>query len=299
MHHLFCFNDCLPPVNLTIFTEGLSLTLREFNALFLKGIGIEKAIVTDRLPSEILYADSVTLQDVLDGINDYDLKKFAHAVFYKYPIGNYFDDNDSELLQYNYTLIIDNKHYNALNIAVIEKNGGYLFTPNVHSDVCKNPLEVSIENGSLINVQNLYGEKVNTNDIEAYIKEVNTQNANAFDKLLSILGNCVYSKNFERSFKSLLPTLQKSILERFMHAIDRKLKSPLYPDNDIVKDVTPDKPKTKVYELRVRNEDEIRVYFHESNGRVYLSSLGFKKNKTQNTDIRNAHTIIYRLKVST
>lgn len=116
-----------------------------------------------------------------------------------------------------------------------------------------------------------------------------------FDKLLFLLGTCHYVQSFKKDFLSLSKDAQISIIEEFEKSKNRQLITPFYPDTKIIKDVSPDKNRCKVMELRVYTPIALRVYFNESQGRVYLASIEQKSNPDQNEDIKSAHNILHNL----
>ena len=109
----------------------------------------------------------------------------------------------------------------------------------------------------------------------------------------------IYTKAFEKEFKSAKVEVQKSIINNFAAAPDRKLKTPYFPDNregGLIRDVTPDnnRKNAKVYELRVYRPEALRVYFYEFENTVFISSIGYKKDykeengSAQSKDIKKA-----------
>jgi putative component of toxin-antitoxin plasmid stabilization module len=125
-------------------------------------------------------------------------------------------------------------------------------------------------------------------DNPSYQKWVH-ENLSIFDKLKTVLGSPKLSTRFEKEFSDLSKDSQASILEDFQKAIDRNLRSPLYPDTKIVKDVSPAGQGCKVYELRTYRP-LLRVYFNEQNGVAYLALIGDKSE--QSADIKEACKIL-------
>ena len=141
----------------------------------------------------------------------------------------------------------------------------------------------------------MYGKRENTEFIEEYLKKLQYEQMALFDKLNSTLGTPVFSTKFERDFFRLSIPEQQSIITRFEDATKRKLPSPFYPDAKLIKDVTPDKPKCNVYELRIYTPTAIRVYFNEGIDNIYVASIEKKSNPDQNKDIAKAHKAIAKL----
>lgn len=112
------------------------------------------------------------------------------------------------------------------------------------------------------------------------------------DKLRSVLENCEISPQFLRSWDDATSEVQQSIIDQFQKAKDRNLFTPFYPDTKIVKDVTPQRGKAKVMELRVYTPVAVRVYFNETDGMTKIASLGGKSAGNQTTDINSAAKIL-------
>lgn len=114
-------------------------------------------------------------------------------------------------------------------------------------------------------------------------------------RLLDSLETSVLSQRFEKDFHSLDIAVQESIINYFDKARKRGLATPFYPDTKIIKDVTPDKSKVKVMELRVYQPVALRVYFSEYNGKVLVGNIEQKSNPNQSDDIKAAHKILEKL----
>lgn len=112
------------------------------------------------------------------------------------------------------------------------------------------------------------------------------------EKLKSNLGSHSFSDSFIHDFNKEDIDIQLSILAEFEKARKRNLITSYYPDNSIIKNVTPDKTKVKVYELRVYQPVALRVYFNESKDIIKIASLDKKSNPNQTEDIKNAQRIL-------
>ena len=293
----FYFNDCLPEkLALGFFVDNLTISLTEFKKLLDKDIQIEASIITHDLPSLSNYGNEFTLQDALENINNLDLKKYAFSLFYKYPINKYYDDSDDYFLN-KFILNVGSKALNATNAAIVGVNQGFLFTCKLHPDIEKHPLNISVNPPSkeIIPVNNLYGINKNTDDIEKIIREKNLESLDTYGQLLAILGNPIVSEKFEQSFNSLRQNEKQSIIDDFKKAIVRDLITRFYPDTKIISDVSSSKFSCSVYELRVYTPTALRVYFNESNGRVFLGAIGFKNSDNQNAEIKAAYSVINKM----
>ena len=300
--HKFYFNDCLPASsNQHTFIQCFSETLIEFGKLTEKDLAIEKAIITEKLPSQLLFGNTYTLQDSINNITDRALKRLAFTYFIKYPIDIYFqlaDDVIDRLLGNNYSLTIDKYLYNALNVAMVAEKGGFLFTVALNGDLKRDSFElVAQKDGSILMIDNLHGTSANTTVIQNKIESLNAVNLSNIERLKRILGNCTLSKQFEKDFPKLASDEQESIIEHFIRAKNRHGVTPFYADggHGIIRDVTPDKPKCNVYELRVFSPSALRVFFNETGNNIFLSHIFFKGDANQSESIKKAHVILRKL----
>ncbi len=298
MHKFFFNNETLPPAqNIRDFVEAFSKTLLAFNELIEKSdLKIERGIVTEKAPSEISLGD-FNLLEVLDNIEDPPLKRLAYACFKNdYPIAQFFTiDREEEFLEKEYTFLVADQEMEALYLAYIAENKGFIFTAALNNDLKKDTLDVVAKDGTAVQVYNLYGEASNTEFIEQYIKKLNAEAFSLLEKLEEILGNHVFSSAFLKGFEKLTPPEQISIIDKFEQAKNRELSTPFYPDTKIIKDVSPSNADTKVYELRVYSPTALRVYFHEGTEKVFVASVDKKSNPDQNKDIKKALNIIIKL----
>lgn len=116
------------------------------------------------------------------------------------------------------------------------------------------------------------------------------------ERLKQELGDCILSKQFKKDFLQFKDLTQLAIIDDFVKAKNRGLKTPFSPDTKIISDVTNNKSHTvNIYELRVYTPIALRVYFNETNGVVKLASIEQKSNPNQSNDINSAHRIIKEL----
>lgn len=298
--HKFYFNECLPNgISQPVFTECLATTLEEFKDLLEKDIDIESAVITHQLPSESTYSfnnANYSLLDVIDGLPSDEIRNFAYAVFNRYPLGAYFDDTDEVLILQDWFLTVSGVDLNALNLAIVAAGEGVAFSLPLAVDLKRSPLAISERTSDQTrDVWNLFGEATNTTYLVNIITDINAARLGLFAQLKVLLGDCVLSAQFTTEFGYLTIAEQRSILTYFNKAIDRNLKTRFYPDTKIVKDVTPESHKCRVYELRIYLPTAIRVYFNEGGGKVYLSSIGYKNRQQQSSEIASAHNTLYKM----
>jgi hypothetical protein len=294
--HKFYFNECLPgSVSEKEFVSLFSKTIIEFDTLINRNIGIEKSIVTEKQPSKI-FINEINLGKIFDSIVDKSIKNLAFRYFTKSPIGKSFDIDTDILLSENYMF----KDLDALNLAIVAMNNGFLFSVAIDYLLKKDKLELCGINNKL-GVYNLYGEQINTAYIKDYIITENTSKLNTYNQLIAELINPIICSNFKKSFLSEKNEIQQSIIHAFKEARNRNLVSPYYPDTNIIKDVTPNSnKKAKVFELRVRYPKELRVYFYESVEKVYIAKIGYKADykedgSAQTKEINTIHQVLHTM----
>lgn len=297
LSHLFFFNDCIPKVENNVFVEKLVVTLIEFNELLKKDIQVARGIVTHLQPSLCYFGENYNLQDAINLINDKSTRDLAYSLFIRFPVGKpHFNDDYEELINESYEFPIKEKIFDALNLAIVNLNNGYIFSLALAEELCSDKLEIFVKNTSgKVELPNIFGEKNNTKAIQEIIEERNRLNLEIFEQLLGLFKVSCYSNQFRKDFDNLSETSKKLIISHFKDAKSRNLPTNFAADGDLIKDVSPVKKKCDVFELRVFKGKALRVYFSEVGDRVYLSNIGFKNNNQQDQDIKNAHTTLYRL----
>lgn len=298
MQH-FYFNECFPVEKGGHIVQCFAKALREFNSLLEKNIGIERSIITEKLPSKINVGECGTLQNLIEKVPNNDLRNFAFSFFIRNPIHAHFNvDRElvDNLLQEAYCLNISDKNYDATNLAITFHNKGLLFTTATHVDLQKDTLTCRSDlSGNNFSLDNLHGEEKNTTYIEEKVIALELSSKSLWEQLIAVLGQCIYNKTFEREFNGLSQNEQQAIVTGFQEAKDRKLASPFYPDTKLIKDVTPQHAKRTVLELRIYSPVALRVYFNEDSGIVYAVKIGFKANPNQSSDIKQADLTINKL----
>ncbi len=298
--HKFYFNECLSAnISIEFFAQYLSDTIKEYDKIAKNNtLRIEKAIVTEKIPSEMSVC-GINLKSAILAIQEREVRNLAFTYFTKYPIADSFDIEVEHLLQANYKFgVLD-----ALNLAIVALNAGFTFSVAVDKVLKCNMLVVNGD-GGFLNVYNLYGESSNTNYIESYIQNLNLLNEDKYKQLKIELGDSVISNGFERVFLSENAEVQTSIIDAFKNARKRNLVTPYYPDTKLIKDVTPNtSKKANVYELRVYTPIALRVYFYESESKVFLAKIGYKADYKENTpsqsqDIARVHNMLHKMVVT-
>jgi hypothetical protein len=295
----FCFNDCIPKDGADHeLVKRLSETLTHYDSIKNHFPGHIDGVITDRLPSEtFLNNTQFTLADCI-GHLDRELKKIALSNFNKYPVENYCLPNDIDrLLALNFKIFIDKNPYDAINAMIVAENNGVLFTLLIHSDLKNNFLTIKDDKNKKYQVLNLFGDKENTLFVKHIINRKLILQLENFDKLKAIVGECSHNTRFKKDFECLPLNTQDFLIKEIQFAIDRNAKTRFYPDDKLIKNVTPDNEKQiKIFELRIFSPLAIRMYFFETSTKVYLGSIeGKPKKKEQTGDILNAVSIIKEL----
>ena len=292
----FCFNDCIPKDGTNDgLVSHLSETLTHYDTIKRKFTTSIDGIITDRYPSDLILNNSQFSLANCIGQLSRELKKIALSNFNKYPIDNYYALNDIDsLLERGYSIEINANPLDALNAKIVEENGGILFTLPIHDDLKKNRLTITDKEKLTVEVLNQYGGDINSEYISDYIKADIIKRLDGFTKLLAMVGDCKHNDRFQRDFATLNHATQTFLLKEIEHAINRNAFTRFYPDDKLIKDVTPDdERKIKVFELRIFSPVAIRMYFYETPTKIYFGSIeGKPKKKVQDSDILNAVSII-------
>jgi hypothetical protein len=295
----FCFNDCIPKDGTNDgLVSHLAVTLTHYDTIKRKFSTSIDGIITDRYPSDLILNNSqFSLANCISQLSR-ELKKIALSNFNKYPVDTYYVLADIDnLLEREYSIEINATPLDALNAKIVEENGGVLFTLPIHDDLKKNRLTIADKEKLTVEVLNQYGADTNSEFVSDYIQADIVKRLDGFAKLLALVGDCKYNDRIQRDFESLTYATQTILLKSIEHALERKAKTRFYPDDNFIKDVTPDKERViKVFELRIFTPVAIRMYLYETPTRIYFGSIeGKPKKKVQDSDILNAMSIIKEL----
>ncbi len=295
----FCFNDSIPKNGTDDgLVKLLSATLTHYDSIRQKFPTTVDGIVTDRLPERVfLNAENFSLKKCIEQL-DRELLKIASRNFGKYPVEEHYNQVDIDmLLGGGFTISINKVEHDATNAKIVQNNNGVLFTLPVHDELKKNAITISDKTKQTCEALNQYGADSNTTFISDYIQADIVKRADGFDKLLALVGHCEHDARFKEDFENLTYSTQKKMLSHVQHAIERKATTRFYPDDEKIKDVTPEKEKgIKIFELRVFEPVAIRMYFYETPNKIYFGSINKKpKKKVQNNDILNATSVIKEL----
>lgn len=298
----FCFNDCVPMGHTKHrLVEHLTATLTHFDSIKRKFPDNVDGIVTSKYPSDLMFNNlEFSLRDCIQMLSR-ELRIIAYSNFNKYPVDNFYDLTDVDgLLEREFSIVIDQVSYDGLNAKIVQENNGILFTLAVHIDLRRNEIEICDDKKHVHPVINQFGEQNNTDFITARIERDLIQRLGAFEKLCAIVGSCCFTNRFKKSFDTLTSASQQAIIRAIENAIKRKARTRFYPDDSLIKDVTPDsESEIKVFELRIFNPAAIRMYFFETPSIVYFGGIeGKPKKKVQDADILNAKSVIKELVIT-
>ncbi|MCM1372600.1 MAG: hypothetical protein NC113_03030 [Bacteroides sp.] len=291
------FNDCLPR-NLSIqaYANALEQTARGFRHLHANHPQYKNVlggIITNSEKSmHLLDGNAITLEQCIRKINDKDIRNLLIAWTANYPETSFFQEEVDEeaILNEDYHLNFDDDRQNAINLILAKYNGAFLFSLNLHPILGVNEVSVQGNNNNVL-VNNLYGDKkVNTDFIARIIKEAHNRTLDTHLQIESILQNVVKHNAYDSEYSKLSNIEQTAILERWKEASVKKLLNHFMPDDDIIKKTEgPQKQEKRlgpVYELRVRQPRELRIYFQYVEATYYL--LDIKDKTHQDIDIKNA-----------
>lgn len=196
----------------------------------------------------------------------------------------------------NYTTV-NGDSYSAINLMIVSRNNGILFSLALHNDLRKNQIPVFADGRKVADVDNLYGDVINTDYISSLVRQSIEQKSGNFERLLLTIGENKFSDRFRKNFGGFPPSVQQAIISHFAEAQRRSLPTPFAADDSLIKDVTPKKETSiKVFELRVFDPVACRVYFYETPKCIYLGSVENKPNKkTQSSHIITAQNSIKEL----
>ncbi len=297
------FNECLPR-NLVVeqYASALQNTATAYASLIKKYPFLEGVVTTVEWNSVMLNEAGVSLSDCMAKIENRSVRTLICSWFVNYPVRQYFDESirEDELIEQSYTLSVAGDVFPATNLAIAHNNGTFLFTLGVNADLCKNELFLIGVGGQPLSVYNLYSnDNKNIAFIEQFLSDVEASGlsiSNQIDKLFN--GRVVRTNAYKQSFDKLGIANQQAILDRLKRAQDLGLID-FKVDNDIFRHTSGYDKKEKrygpVYELRVREPKEIRIYFQYIDNQYYVLSMG-GKGTNQNADIGQAFERIKQIR---
>jgi len=300
--HRFYFNECLPPnEDLHHFVSLLSTTVLEFDRLKKDHASVASMVVTEKLPDTMIVCGQYSLADAIGNIDNRDLRTIAFQVFDKsYPISAHFEDDDElvdDILGNEYKLMLGAVERDATNLAIVAKNNGLLFSVSLTESLAINKitLQPNKQEGLVLSLVNLYGEKANTDFVSTHIQAIDAQSFSKLDQLRQTLGTHYFNNTFEKGFVALSSAEQNSIIVHFERAIARNARTQFAPDGNLVKECILQNKRLSVCELRIFSPTSLRIYFHEYGNTIFIANVEHKSNSNQNSDMVKSEKILYRL----
>lgn len=297
------FNDCIPRDKVVDqYAAALQESSMAYALLKDRHPSLEGIVSSDIWSSMMMSEAGITLGDCIMKIRNHSLRKLVCSWLTHYPVRAYLDEtiNEDDLIAQDYTLTVSGTNYPAMNLAIAYYNEIFLFTLGVHSDLRKNELTLNGAGGKVITVSSLYGnEQSNISYIEQLIAESEDSSLNISERIDKLLAGRVRRTNtYVQSFRKLGIANQQAIFDRLREAKEKGLLD-FKVDNDIFRKTSGYDKKEKfygaVFELRVREPKEIRIYFQFVDNVYYVLSMGWK-GTDQNADIGQAFERIRQLR---
>lgn len=203
-------------------------------------------------------------------------------------------------VEQSYTVSIAGTNHPATNLAIACYNGAFLFSLGIHSDLRENALTLVGTGDKTLSVCNLFSnEQANVASVEQFLNEAENSSLSITEKIDCLLGGKVKRTNaYIQTFNKQGSSIQHAILERLKSAKDLNLLD-FKVDDDIFRHTKGYDKKEKtygaVYELRIREPKEIRIYFQYVDGTYFVLSMGWK-GTDQNADIGQAFERIKQIR---
>ncbi len=297
------FNECLPRDQVVDqYAAALQKSSQSYASLKKKHPSLEGIVSFATWSSMMMNEVGITLGDCIRKIGNRTLRNLVCSWLTHYPVRAYLDEsiNEDDLIEQNYTLTVAGTTYPAMNLGIAHNNGIFLFTLGVHKDLCSNVLTLSGTGGKTLAVNNLYGNKSeNVGYIEQFITESENSTLSISEQIDRLFdGRVKRTNSYLQSFGKLGLTNQQAILDRLKEAKSHGLLD-FKVDNDIFRHTVGYDKKEKyygpVFELRVREPKEIRIYFQFIDNVYYVLSMGWK-GTDQNADIGQAYERIKQIR---
>ena len=297
------FNECLPRDQVVEqYASALLETTTAYASLKKKHPGLEGVVTTVDWNSMLMSEEGITLWDCIQKIDNKVMRTLLCSWLTHYPVRNYLDEtiNEDDLVDQSYTFSVAGIQHSAMNLAIAQNNGIFLFTLGVHADLRKNELSLVGTSGKSLSVCNLYSnETANVAFVENFITEAENVTLSIAEQIDRLLDRRVKRTNaYVQSFNKLGVANQQAILDRLNKAKEQNLLDFKVDDDIFRHTVGFDKKEKKygpVYELRVRQPKEIRIYFQFVENMYYVLSMGWT-GTDQNADIGQAFERIKQIR---
>lgn len=297
------FNECLPRNQVVEqYAMALQDTALAYASLKKQHINLEGIVFPVEWNSMLMNDEGVSLRDCLMKIQNPSVRNLVYSWLKNYPVRGYLDEtiNEDDLIEQSYTLSVAGTEYPATNLAIAHYNGIFLFTLGIHEDLRKNELALVGSSDKSLSVCNLYSQQTeNVVFVEQFITDAENSALSITEQIDKLLGGRVKrTKVYCQTFSKLGEANQQAILDRLRRAQELNLLD-FKVDDDIFRHTSGFDKKEKyygsVYELRIRDPKEIRIYFQYVDSIYYVLSMGGKGND-QNTDIAQAFERIKQIR---
>lgn len=297
------FNECLPR-NQVVEQYALALqdTALAYASLKKQHTNLEGIVTTVDWNSILMSDEGIFLEDCIKKIQNQSVRNLLCSWLKNYPVRDYLDEtiNEDDLIEQSYSLSIEGTDYPATNLAIAYYNGIFLFTLGIHEDLRKNELTLVGSGDKSLSVCNLYSQlPENVAFVEHFIIDAEDSTLSITEQIDKLLDGRVKRTNaYCQAFSKLGEANQQAILDRLKRAKELNLLD-FKVDNDIFRHTSGFDKKEKyygpVYELRVREPKEIRIYFQYVDNIYCVLSIG-GKGTDQNADIAQAFDRIKRIR---
>ena len=284
------------------YVQALTETARAFSQLKTKFPQLEGIVTSSEINAVVLNNSGLSLGECICKVGDQSLRTLLFHWHSHYPVDSFFDETicENDLVNQDYTVMVAGLRHNATNLAIVYNNGAFLFTLGLHSDLQKNELLISSGDGSVLPVCNLYAcSDENLAFVSRFIIERGNWNLSIAEQIDALFeGRVKRTKGYVKSFNNIASDCQRAILERLQRAKEMGLLD-FKVDNDIFKQTVGFEKKRErygpMYELRIREPMEIRIYFQYVDSLYYVLLMG-GKGSDQNADIGQAYERISQLR---
>lgn len=297
------FNECLPR-NQVVEQYALALqdTALAYASLKKQHTNLEGIVTTVDWNSILMSNEGISLEDCIKKIQNQSVRNLLCSWLKNYPIRDYLDEtiNEDDLIEHSYSLSIEGTDNPATNLAIAYYNGIFLFTLGIHEDLRKNELNLVGSGDKSLSICNLYSQQPeNVAFVEQFIIDAENSTLSITEQIDKLLDGKVKRTNaYCQAFSKLGEANQQAILDRLKKAKELNLLD-FKVDNDIFRHTSGFDKKEKyygpVYELRVREPKEIRIYFQYVDKIYCVLSMG-GKGTDQNSDIAQAYDRIKQIR---
>lgn len=297
------FNECIPQNQVVdLLAAALEETTEAYLTLKERHPSLDGVVLSSYRGSLVLSDTGFTLGDCIHKIGKRSMRTLIYSLLVNYPVRDFLDEtiNEADLVEQSYTVSIAGTNYPATNLAIACNNGAFLFTFGIHADLRKNSLTLVGTGGKILSVCNLFSNnQANVASVEQFLKEKENTALSITEQIDSLLGGRVKRTNaYIQTFNKQGTAIQHAILDRLKSAEALNLLD-FKVDNDIFRHTKGYDKKEKtygaVYELRIRQPKEIRIYFQYVDNTYYVLSMGWK-GTDQNADISQAFERIRQIR---